>query len=185
MIPTAHTPAWLSRTAAFTLAEVMVASAIGSLILGAIMTTYVFSLRGFQAISNYTEIHADGRMAIDHFARDVRGVYQITSFNPSNLVVRIPTAFSSSGGVTSYKTVTYSMNGGALYRTDSSTGRTSRLATNIHQLTFSLYDRLGNPTTLTSNAKGIQVDIRLRKYVVSQIQSEDYLSARLNMRNIP
>jgi hypothetical protein len=48
-----------------------------------------------------------------------------------------------------------------------------------------LYDKLGSNTVVLSNAKGVQVDIRLRKYVINQVQSEDYLSARLDMRNTP
>ena len=68
---------------------------------------------------------------------------------------------------------------------DSKTGQTSLLATNVQQLTFSLYDRLGTNTTVLGNAKGVQVNIHLRKYVLSQIQSEDFLSARLEMRNKP
>lgn len=175
----------LQRGAGFTLVESLIASAIGALILGGITTTYIFSLKSFRAISNYAEIHADGRLAVDYFSRDVRAVNSITSFNASNLVATIPTAFSSSGAVISNKTVTYSMSKGALYRTDSSTGKTSMLATNIYQLTFSLFDKVGNSTTLTGNAKGIQVDIQLRKIVISKIQSEDYLSARLDMRNKP
>jgi hypothetical protein len=59
------------------------------------------------------------------------------------------------------------------------------LATNICQLTFSLYDKLGNGTAVPSSAKGVQVDIKLRKYVLSIIQSEDFLSARYDMRNVP
>lgn len=172
-------------TGGFTLAEMMMASAIAALVLGGIMTTYVFSLKGFRSVSNYTEIHASGRKAIDVFARDIRAVSSISSFSASNLVVVIPTNFTSSGSVNGSKTVTYTCSGGALKRTDSSTGITSSLATNINQLTFSLFDRLGSNTTVLSIAKGIQVDVTLRKTVMNQIQSEDYLSARMDMRNIP
>jgi hypothetical protein len=165
--------------------EVLIAGTIGTVIMGAVITTYLVSVRGFTAISNYSEIHADGRRAVDIFSRDMRTLYQITSYGPSNLVCRLPTGFSSSGAVTSYKTITYSINKGALYRSDSSTGKTSMLATNIYQLNFKLYDRIGSNTTVIGTAKGIQLDIKLRKRVVSQIQSEDYLSARLDMRNKP
>ena len=72
---------------------------------------------------------------------------------------------------------------GALFRTDSSTTNTDMLATNIYSLTLALYDHVGSNTTLVSTAKGIQIDIKLRKQVISNIQSEDYLSARVDMRN--
>jgi Tfp pilus assembly protein PilW len=171
--------------AGFTLVEIMVAGAIGAFILASVLTTYVFSMKGLRAIANYDEIHSDGRHAVDVFAQDMRGVNSVTSFSASSLTVTIPTSFSSSGSVTSTKTVRYYLNSAALYRTDSSTGNTDMLATNICQLTFSLYDKLGNGTAVPSSAKGVQVDIKLRKYVLSIIQSEDFLSARYDMRNVP
>ena len=173
------------RETGFTLVEVMVAVAIGGIIMAAVMTTYVISIRGFRAIANYAEIHSDGRLAIDYFAKDMRAVSTVSNFGTSNLVVTIPTAFTVTGSVISNKTVTYSISSGTLYRADSSTGKTSALAHNIYELGFEMYDKVGNTTTLTSNAKGIQVDIKLRKNVQSQFQTEDFLSARLDMRNVP
>lgn len=174
----------LKSVAGFTMTEMLVATAIGTFIIAGITSTYLLSVKSFRAIGHYLEIHTNGRQAVDQFARDMRGVYSISSFNSNRVTATIPTAFNSSGSIISNKTVTYSLSHGALYRTDSTAG-TSMLATNIYQLTFMLYDRLGSNTTVLANAKGIQVDIRLRKYVISQVQSEDYLSARLDMRNKP
>jgi len=170
----------------FTTAELMVGAAIGSLVLAGIVSSYLFALKGFRAISHYVEIHRDGRRAVDRFSQDMRAVSGVNSFSATNLVVRIPTAFNpTTGTVISNKTVTYAMSGGALRRTDSSTGKMTVLATNIYQMTFHVYDKFGSNTTVLSNAKGVQVNIRLRKYVIGTVQSEDYLSARLDMRNIP
>jgi SMC interacting uncharacterized protein involved in chromosome segregation len=94
-------------------------------------------------------------------------------------------AFSGTGLSTSNKTVTYTYTGGALRRTDSSTGATSTLATNVYQLSLALYDKVGNSTTVLSNAKGVRIELFLRKTLARQQQTEDYLSARLTMRNIP
>lgn len=170
---------------ASTLAETLIASAIGAFILTGVMTTYIMSVKGFTAISNYQQIHGDGRLAVTYFARDMRGVSSISSFaNPSNITVVIPTAFNSSGTVISNKTVSYTTSGGTFSRYDSSTGKTDMLAANINGLTFTLYDNAGNSNGVTvSNAKGIQLDIKLRKTVMSQVQSEDFLSARYDMRN--
>jgi prepilin-type N-terminal cleavage/methylation domain-containing protein len=171
--------------AGYTLMETMVAAAIGSMVLAAVMTTYVFSVKSFRAISNYVEIHSDGRHAIDFFARDVRAVSAIQSFATNSVVLTIPTAFSGSGTVISNKTVTYTFNSGKLYRTDSTLSGTKELAANIKALNMALYDKVGNPTTVLSTAKGIQIELELEKQVISQVQSEDYLSARLDMRNKP
>ena len=176
---------WLCDPRASSLAETMVATAIGAFILIGVMTTYIMSIKGFTAFANYREIHAGGRRAVNFFAKDMRGVSGITLFpNSSNITVTVPTAFNSSGSVTSSKTVSYSTTGGALYRYDSGTGNTDKLAGNISQLTFTLFDLLGNSNSVAfANAKGVQLDIKLRKTVMSQVQSEDYLSARYDMRN--
>jgi Tfp pilus assembly protein PilW len=171
-----------------TLAEIMVASAIGGMILTGVATTYIMSLRGFAAMANYNQIHGDGRTAVNYFAKDMRAVTNIISFpNPSNIIVAIPIGFSSSGSsfgaVTDTASVTYSTSAGALYRSDSRTGNTDMLATNINLLKFTLYDLTGRTNAALSAVKGIQVDIHLRKTIGSQAQTEDYLSARYDMRN--
>jgi len=150
-----------------------------------VLTTFVLSSKQFRAIANYAEIHYGGRKSVDIFSQDFRAVRGITSFATSNVVVVIPTAFDTSGNITSFKLVTYSVATGALWRADSSTGRKTMLTTNIYSAAFALYDHLGSNTVVLTSAKGIQLDIKLRKAVMSQIESEDYLSARLAMRNVP
>jgi Tfp pilus assembly protein PilW len=161
-------------------------AAIGSIIMAGVLSTYIMTAREFRAISNYWEIHVDGRYAIDRFAADMRQVSDVTSFATNGpLVVTIPTGFNSSGVVTSSVSVTYTYSGGALKRTLSTTGSTSVLATNVYNLRFSLFDRVGSNTTVIANSKGISCEIFLRKYTAGQKQTEDYLSARLDMRNKP
>ncbi len=172
------------QEAGFTLTESLIAAAIGAFLLAGILSSYIMTARGFRAISNYWEIHGVGRYAIDRFASDMRGVSAITSFAANGPVtVTIPVAFSGSGLSISNRTVTYTFSNNALLRTDSSVASTKVLATNVSQCTFSLYDRLGSNTTVLSVAKGIRLELFLRKSVANQQQTEDYLSARLNMRN--
>src|SRR6266478_5236845 len=98
----------LRGSQAQTLAEAMVATAIGAFILIGVMTTYITSVKGFTAIANYREIHAGGRLAVTYFAKDMRGVSGVTSFpNSSNITVTVPTVFNTSGSVTSSKSVSY------------------------------------------------------------------------------
>lgn len=172
---------WCCR--GFTFSEMMVANAIGSLIVAGVLATYLFSVKGFRAVAHYAEIHADGRHAIDVFARDMRAVNRVLATSPSNLVVSIPTAFTTTGLISDSKTITYWLQDEAVYRYDAQAGSRSLLATNVYELDFSLYDRLGSNTTALAGAKGVQVHLKLRKHVIGQIQSEDYLSARLEMRN--
>src|ERR1043166_3006318 len=81
----------------FTLVELMVCSAITTIILAGVVTCYLSSIKGFRAIANYAEIHGDGRIAVDYFARDVRSTSAITTYATTNLTITIPTAFNSFG----------------------------------------------------------------------------------------
>ena len=162
-------------------------AAIGSIIMAGVLTTYIITAREFRAISNYWEIHIDGRSAIDQLGLDVRAAGDVSSYATNGpLALIIPTGFNPDGSWTSTKTVTYTYSSslGTLKRTDSTVGTTT-LATNIYNLSFKMYDRVGNPTTVRANSKGIVAEIFLRKYTGGQKQTEDYLSARVNMRNKP
>jgi Tfp pilus assembly protein PilW len=166
--------------------EAAMGAAIGSIIMAGILSTYIMTAREFRAISNYWEIHIDGRYAVDRFAADMRQVSDVTSFATNGpLVVTIPTGFNSSGVVTSSVTVTYTYTASALKRTLSSPASTTVLSTNVYNLKFAMFDRVGSNTTILANSKGISVEIFLRKYTAGQKQTEDYLSARLDMRNKP
>lgn len=177
----------------FSLAEMNVATAVGTLILAAAASTYLMSVKGIRAVSNYAEIHKGAREAVNFFAKDMRAVYSINAYSSTNLTVTIPLAFGTTGIVTSNKTVSYfytsnianGRTNGWLKRFDSSTGKTSMLATNIYFFQYTLYDHIGSNTTLTNSAKSIAVEIKLNKFVINQIQSEDYISARMDMRNKP
>jgi len=175
------------RAGGFTLVEMMVTGAIVSLILLAVLSTFVFCLKAFRAVANYVEIHAEGRMAVDLFARDMRAAGSITSYAASDVTVLVPTNFTAAGSWNGTKTVRWYRSGSGLYRDETVGGLTTstRLANNITNVTFNLFTKLGSNTVNTSVAKGIQVELELRKYVLHTIQSEDYLSARLDMRNKP
>lgn len=183
-----------NRAGGFTLVELKVSTAIGAFILAGALSSYLVSVKGLRAVSNYSEIHRSAREAVNNFAKDMRSVYGITTFSSnSTLSVTIPTNFTSSGSVNGTKTVTYTYtrtisNGrtnGWVKRFDSSTGVTSTLATNVYFLEYRLYDHLGTNTTLVNSAKSVSVEMKLNKFVIGAVQTEAYISARMDMRNKP
>src|SRR5438093_4033660 len=148
----------LNRAYGFTMVELNVAMAIGAFILAGVVSTYLVCVKGFRAIANYAEIHKGGREAVNYFAKDMRAVYAISSFNSSALTVTIPTNFTSTGSVNGTKTVTYTYTqsisnaetNGWLKRYDSNTGVTSTLASNTYFIQYSLYDHVDSPYYLTT-----------------------------------
>ena len=168
----------------FTLVEMLFTLAISSFLLTGIMTSYVFSLKGFRRLANYNEMQADGRQSLDWFARDVRASMAVSSCISNQVVMLIPKVINSSGVVTSTNIVTHQMTSRWWTRTDG-TGVVKQLSTNVNTLTFSLYDQAGSVTTSAASAVSVQVDAFLSKTVQSTTQSSDFLSSRFRMRNTP
>ena len=128
------------RAAGFTLTEMMIAVAILSVLLTGIMSTYVFSIYSFQAITNYVSLHTDGRGAVDRFPTDVRGAVSVIAYGTNGpFVVSIATNFDSSGTPLT-NTVTYTFSGNCFYRSDSRA--TDQLATNVSRAVFTMYNKL-------------------------------------------
>ena len=67
-------------TYAFTLTEVLVALAIGSLLLAAVVSLSLFGLRSFAALGNYSDLDARSRNALDVMSRDFRQSTGLLSF---------------------------------------------------------------------------------------------------------
>ena len=171
------------RAGAYTSTELLVATALGALVLGAVLSSYVVVSKGLESLANYGQIHGQVRRVLNNFSVDVRAAKAVTSCTTASIAVSVPTAFGSTGSAISNKTVKYWLSGSNLYRSDSSAGETNLLATDIDQLSFSLYDKGGTNTGVLSAAKGIQVNLTLSQDIVSVAQSEPSLSARLDMRN--
>ncbi len=173
----------IRQRAGFTLVEVLVAAAIGALVLTAIMSTYIFSARSFAHVSNYTEMHGDTRRILDLMGRDVRASSAVTTALSTNVALRVPTAFSN-GSVVSNKTVSYWIQNGMVYRREVNTGTvTTMLATNVTSLTFSFYDSAGSATSATGSVKRIEAALNLRKRVLGKTNIVATTSARWEMRN--
>ncbi len=172
-------------TRGFTLTELAIASALGSIVLLAVMVTFSAATKHFKAVANYGQIHSEGRLAVDKFAQDFRKATDVTSWASSTITLTIPTSFTSAGAVSTSKSVRYYRQGANLIRQDVTVGTSETLSNSVQTLTFTMYDRVGTSTSLTANCKGVQVDIQLRRTVQSTQQTEDFLSARLMSRNKP
>jgi len=178
-------PGWRRRQfAGFTITETTIAVAILFILTTAVMSTYVFSVWGFHTITNYVQLHADGRTAVNQFLKDMRGVTNVVSFaNNGPLVVNVATNFINGAALTTTLTYTFSSSGHTLSRSDPAS--TTLLATNVNLATFTMFDLTGSNTIVLSVAKSVQLDLYMSNRVVNLRQTEDYLSARTVMRNTP
>src|SRR5215475_12629297 len=86
----------------FTLVEMMVGVAIGCLLLATLATLYVFSMRSFAAMANYSDLNQKSRYASDIISRDIRSASSVASASATQIVLSDDTS-----GTTTYTTYLY------------------------------------------------------------------------------
>ena len=169
--------------AGFTMVEMLFTLAIGSFILAGVVTSYIFTVRGFRGLSNYNEIQADGRRGLERLARDLQAGLNVVSCTTNRLVIFLPATVDATGQVTASNQVTHLWQDGQWYRHDAAGGSSTMLAANIAQMSFSLYNAVGNVTTQVNSATSVEVEAWFQKTVANNKQTTDFLSARLRLRN--
>src|ERR1700730_431073 len=86
------------NTHGFTLAELALAIAIGSLVLGAIVTSSIALLKALNAVDNYFATQMQQIRIIDYLNRDVkRGLSVITSADLQSVTITIPNYIIQAG----------------------------------------------------------------------------------------
>src|SRR5262245_43485388 len=68
------------KGAAFTLVEMMVSLAVFSIVGMALMTIYVYSIRSFAALTNYSMLDKENRLAMDKMTFEIRQAKQIVNY---------------------------------------------------------------------------------------------------------
>ena len=150
------------RNAGFTLVEVIIGATLSLLVMGAVLSSYVFLAKNFTrslgiSSPNQPTLESQGRRALAYFSQDVRMAGGIVGTpSSSEVTFTIPTDTSS-------KTVTYFFNNTAaddtahgaiikantLTRIDNATGAAITLHANLLQFPdpprFDYYDNSGNP----------------------------------------
>ena len=86
------------RISGFTLAEIMVAVAISSIIVGGAITSTVALQKSFNAVDNYFATHMQQVRIIDYLNRDVkRGLIVTTSVDLQSVTVTVPNYLIQTG----------------------------------------------------------------------------------------
>lgn len=164
----------------WTLVEMIVALAAGSVILAAILSTALFVSKSFIAMGNYTDLDRESRHALDTMSRDIRNAAGMSAYATNSI-----TLTNRDGSQFTYA---YSSNTTLLTRVNSS--GTTVLLTNCNILTFHIYQR--NPTnnfqftpaTAVSQAKLVDVSWRCSRNILGAIiNSESVQTAKIVIRN--
>jgi hypothetical protein len=160
----------------------IVGVAIGCLLLAALATLYVFSMKSFAAMANYSDLNEKSRYASDLISRDIRSSASVDpATTTTTLVLKAPDSTTT--------TYTYDAGSGTLSRSQS--GQTKLLLAGVDSLSFALYEKpnVGDPyekfpqaTISSTKLIGFQWSCS-RKLVGSQNNSESLEAAIVEMRN--
>jgi type II secretory pathway component PulJ len=127
----------LARAYGLSLVEVMISTAVGSMVLAAVGSMTLYGARGSAALSNYTDLEAKSRYALDVVSRELRQANAMVSFQ-TNLPVKSFTVTNSAQAVG----ITLSWDSNARTVTLKRTGQAPVIAlTECDQWGFSLYQR--------------------------------------------
>lgn len=81
----------------FTLVELLVAIAIGSLALMTVMSLSLYSLRSFAALTNYVDLDNLSRNALDHMTREIRQADRVMTGSDATTLRLWVTPYGGSG----------------------------------------------------------------------------------------
>jgi len=169
------------KTAAFTLVEVMVASALGVLALAVVGSISWFSGRSFVAIANYADLDQTSQFALDKMSKEIRQARQLTSFSPNSL-----TFSDIDNNALSF---IYDPETRTLVRV--SGGETNTLLRGCDFLQFSKYQHTAISNTFdayepayVTNTKLVQVSwLCSRTILGAKVNTESVQSAKIALRN--
>jgi len=162
------------------LVEMLVASALTSLLFMVVASASVFSRYSLAALSNYCELQDQSRFALDRITREIRQAKAVTAFSP--------TAFTLRNGDGTTTQFTYNPDNATLVRTTG--GRSEVLLQECNSLTFSNFQRntvpgtyIQYPVTSTDTSKLIQLNwVCSRPVMGSRRNTECVQSAKVVIR---
>ena len=182
------------RRRAFTLAEVMVAATLATLVLAGVMSAFLFIGRTSFSTGNYSEMEAQTRRALDRFAGDVRMATGIRWNSSQSLTLTLPTATNANTQVTyAYDPLSVGATARTFYRVfGDATSTLPRealvrgVATDFTFQRFKLEQNgvIANAAANDLETKLVQVSLRpVRQGVTTVASSQRTLSARYLLRN--
>ena len=139
---------------AFTLVEVMVATALSVLVVAVVMSLSFFSSRSFVAMTSYSDLGLASQLALDKFSREIRQAHSLSDYR-SNRITFLD-------GNTNPVTFTYDAEARTLSRIGG--GQTNVYLNDCDSLQFAIYQHTAISNTFNcygsafvTNAKVVQV----------------------------
>ena len=181
----------IRNASGMTVLELMVASALGAVVLTVVWLLTIFAFRSFAALGNYAELDGTSRAALDRMGREIRQATHVVSTQPTgptrwltvaNLDVSPPETNKFTWALSTGNLVWDQWVGGAQFTKTNLTG--------CDQWGFEMFTRapdsngVFHPTTDMGLCKLINMNWRCsRKILGKKVNTETVLTAQVVLRN--
>jgi len=177
---------------AFTLVEILISTALSSVVLMGVITSVILFTKHGYLLNNYTEMESEARNALESLALDARMAKNVSWGRASDTDPLTSLMLTTPDNVS--VTYTYNSTAGTLTRqqTAPTTGTASVIISGIESLTFTAYkiDKLAiTPSgktlaTINKETKQIQLSLKSRRTRTTLSDSTNsVISARFVLRN--
>lgn len=163
------------------LSELMVATTILSMALVAVGNVYMNGQQSYYFIEGSAKNVQEVRLAADQITRDIRTTIQITSATATSLTVT-----GDYNGDGTSDTISFVVTAGILNRTVNSSSKqvASGIVNTYSQPVFKYYDQDGNSATDGTQAKLIELDLRIDKDTQRSPSRSTQLVTKIQLRNL-
>jgi prepilin-type N-terminal cleavage/methylation domain-containing protein len=173
-------PAASKAVRAMTLPELLVAIAVGSVILGIMATASMTTALWFAGLVNYVDMDAKSRNALDQMTLKIRQAGALTEFSPTHL------EFAAPGQTNSFLVYDWDSATASLREWKIGESITNILLTECDQLAFSRYNTSFAPTTNLSQSKVLGVNWKCSRTILGRKSTtEEMQQAQIVIRNNP
>jgi len=159
------------------LVELMVAIAVGSLVLMFMSVVFGDSLRCFAATSNYVNMDNNSRNALDSITRDIRQAGDLTGFTTNRL------QFTKYGATNVVSVYEWDASSRQLKQWETGIAQTNIMLTDCDTLAFSMYKTSFAPAANVLEAKSIGVTWKCSRTLLGRKSSEAMQQALIVIRN--
>jgi Tfp pilus assembly protein PilW len=177
------------RDAGLTLVELMIAGGIASFVMTGVLSVVLMMGRSGMSASNYADMEAQSRRAVDEFAQDVRMASDLTWNSSTSVTLTVPDNYTANGNKVTYAldAATTGPTARSFYRLPGTTSSGSPrivLARNVSALTFMRYTRTNTEAADDFSAKRLQLTMNLRTTAQTTVdQNTLVVSASYVLRN--
>lgn len=169
------------KSGGMTLVEIMVATAVASIAMAAVMSLWMYSARSMVAMGNYADLDRASRHALDVMSREIRSTRSLTSFSTNHLQF-----VDYDNTPLTYR---YNADSRELVRVKGANDR-QVLLSQCDMLAFHISQRNPSnhftfyPTTIPSQAKLIDVSWRCSREILgARVNTESVQTAKIVIRN--